>query len=215
MRSDSGTLRHFHLQSTSDQELYRNYPSIVCGSMALMPPEKAGIWSYPYPVMCDDATKEIDESYFTDMSDGEQTVFNMVSAMCGSLYLSGRIDFCDEYNKALIKEAIETFKSYRGMIKRAYPVFPLGQMSINKRGYLALGLVDQEAGEMILALWNIGAKEKSVSVDLSRFEKDTSSAELIYPREDTRVSFSFDAGRLNVDFGSRDGYFARMFKIKF
>ena len=215
LRSDSGTLRHFHLQSTSDQELYENYPSIVCGSMALMPPEKAGIWSYPYPVMCDDASKEIDESYFADMTDGEQTIFNMVSAMCGSLYLSGRIDFCDEYNKALIKEAVDTFKSYRSMIKRAYPIFPLGQLSINKRGYLALGLVDEDAGEMLLALWNISANEKSVSIDLSRFAKESSCAELIYPRNDGRVSFTFEDGKLDVDFGQREGYFARMFKIKF
>ena len=101
------------------------------------------------------------------------------------------------------------------MIKRAYPVFPLGQLSINKRGYLALGLVDEDAGEMLLALWNIGAKEKSVSIDLSRFAKKSSCAELIYPRNDGRVSFTFEDGKLDVDFGNRDGYFARMFKIKF
>jgi alpha-galactosidase len=214
LRSDSGTLRHFHLQSTSDQELYQNYPSIVCGSMALMAPEKAGIWSYPYPVMCDDATKEIDEKYFEAMSDGEQTIFNMVSAMCGSLYLSGRIDFCDEYNKALIKEAVETFKSYRDKIKRAYPIFPLGQLSINKRGYISLGLVDETEKEIILAIWNIGANERSVSIDLSRFVKNNFAVELIYPKEDSRVKFSTGCGKLDLDFGD-NGYFARMFKVKF
>lgn len=215
LRSDAGTLRHFHLQSTSDQELYYNYPSIVCGSMALMPPEKAGIWSYPYPAMCDDAAKDIDESYFDDMSDGEQTVFNMVSAMCGSLYLSGRIDFCDEYNKALIKEAIDTFKSYRAMLKSAYPVFPLGQLPINKRGYLALGLVDYEREEMLLALWAIKAKESKIKIDLSKNAGKNADVKLIYPIEDNKIKYCFEDGVLEVDFGKADGYFARMFKIKF
>ncbi len=42
MRCDFGALSHFHLQSTSDQEYYDRYPSIVQGMSALMPPERAG-----------------------------------------------------------------------------------------------------------------------------------------------------------------------------
>lgn len=49
LREDNKTLRRFSLQSTSDQEIYINNPSIVMGSEAIMPPEKSGLWVYPYP----------------------------------------------------------------------------------------------------------------------------------------------------------------------
>ena len=45
MRSDNGTLRHFELQSTSDQEFYDLNPSIASGYAACIMPEKAGIWA--------------------------------------------------------------------------------------------------------------------------------------------------------------------------
>ncbi len=45
MRCDHGSLSHLHLQSTSDQEYYDRYPSIIQGMLALMPAERAGIWA--------------------------------------------------------------------------------------------------------------------------------------------------------------------------
>jgi hypothetical protein len=180
--------------------------------MALMPPEKAGIWSYPYPVMCDDASRVIDADYFDDMSDGEQTSFNMINAICGSPYLSGRIDFCDEYNRSLISEAVETFKSYRGMLKGAYPVFPLGQLGINQRGYLALGLISKDGDDMLLAVWKIDAPCTCAKLKLHSKIKEAS---LIYPKNDTRVSFGAQGDTLELSFPEDKKYMARMFRIKF
>ena len=61
-RADNGTLAHFHLQSTSDQEFYYWYPSVIIGSMAHFAPEKAGIWSYPMAVrLCGKALRHIKE----------------------------------------------------------------------------------------------------------------------------------------------------------
>lgn len=216
MREDNGTLRHFHLQSTSDQEIYTNYPSIVCGSLALMAPEKAGIWAYPYPVSLSDAHRDVDigGDYFKDMADGEETVFNMVSGMCGSIYLSGRIDRADEYNLALIKEGLETFRSYRSALKRSYPIFPLGQLGINKRGYLALGLVCEDENEILLAVWKINAKESNVFIDLSARIGDAASAKILYPRNDGKVDFALSRGTLRVNFPEDKKYMARMFRIK-
>ena len=214
LRSDSGTLRHFYLQSTSDQEFYYNNPSILCGSLAVMQPEKAGVWAYPYPVSLSDAHRDVplDERYFESSADGEQTIFNMVNGMCGSLYLSGRIDYCDEYNKALVHEGVKTYKSIRGFIKRAYPIFPLGQLKINKRGFLALGLVGED--EILLAVWKINAKESEVEIDLSTRLSESSRAEMLYPVADKKVKFTLNSGKLKLSFPEDKQYMARMIKIK-
>lgn len=214
LRSDSGTLRHFYLQSTSDQEIYYNNPSILCGSLAVMQPEKAGVWAYPYPVSLSDAHRDIslDEKYFEAMEDGEETIFNMVNGTCGSLYLSGRIDHCDEYNKSLVHEGVETYKSIRGFIKQAYPIFPLGQLKINKRGFLALGLV--KGNELLLAVWKINAKESEVEIDLSSRLSSDSCAEMLYPAGDKKVGCSLNTGKLKLCFPDDKQYMARLLKIK-
>lgn len=86
LRSDHKTLRHFALQSTSDQELYENNPSILMGSLLQYPPEKAGVWSYPYPVMYEEAADfKLTDEYIARMADGRQTAFNMITAMMGVL----------------------------------------------------------------------------------------------------------------------------------
>lgn len=116
MRSDNGTLRHFELQSTSDQEFYELNPSIASGYAACIAPEKAGIWSYPYPVSFYEIQKGLDvyadKSRMEALADGEQTAFNMINALCGVLYLSGRIDKADAFNKQLIKDGTEVYKKY-------------------------------------------------------------------------------------------------------
>jgi len=48
MRCDNSFLRIFDSQNTSDQEFYYNYPPIIQGALANIPPEQAGIWAYPF-----------------------------------------------------------------------------------------------------------------------------------------------------------------------
>lgn len=168
MREDNSMLRHFALQSTSDQELYYNNPSIVMGSIALMPPEKAGIWSYPYPAMIEERnTFTVTEEYRSRMADGRQTVFNMVNAMNGVLYLSGRIDLCDEKNIGCIKEAIEFYKDIRGLISVSRPVYPLGTCTMNERKLACVGLLS-DAG-LLLSVWNITEDKEEKSIGLKKY----------------------------------------------
>ena len=49
MRADHASETHFYMQSVSDQEYYERMPSVVQGLFACMPPERVGIWGYPYP----------------------------------------------------------------------------------------------------------------------------------------------------------------------
>ncbi|MBQ8229408.1 MAG: alpha-galactosidase [Clostridia bacterium] len=206
-RSDNGTLKRFHLQSFSDQEDYRLNPSILIGQMAVMPPEKEGIWSYPYPQLFKDMKeKTLSEEQLESHRDGRQTVFNMVSSMMGYMYLSGRIDLADENNKALIKEAIEVYKTYKDDICHCVPIFDLPMKGMQENDYRVLGLKNQENGEMLLAVWALEEQEFTVALK----ELKNSRIEKLYPSADN-VAFHHDGEKLCCRF--QDKYSACLFKI--
>lgn len=168
MRDENKTLRRFALQSTSDQEVYYNNPSIIIGSSLLMPPEKAGIWSYPYPTtFLDHADFVPDEKYMSTRADGKETVFNTVNTLMGVFYQSGRIDCADEKNLSLIKEGIEIYKRVRKYHAESRPVYPTGLCNINERRIASLGLLSRD--RLLLAVWNIRDDESKISLDLSRY----------------------------------------------
>lgn len=186
LRCDNKMLRICSLQSTSDQEFYYNNPSIAMGSMTVMPPEKAGIWSYPYPAMYPYVNGEYipfapDSEYYDRMKDGKETVFNMVTAMTGYLYLSGRIDFCDEKNFALVKEAVNFYKNIRKYISVSRPVFPLGMVGINEKKTAALGLISED--RLLLAVWNLTDEEKYLRIPLEEYVNSEITVDAVYPSE--------------------------------
>lgn len=179
LRSDNKMLKRCVVQSTSDQELYQNNPSIAMGSMLQMPPEKAGIWSYPYPVMIKDAKNfELTTEYVDTMADGKQTVFNMVNAMNGTIFLSGRLDLCDDQNIDLIKEGVELYKRVRKYIPISYPVFPTGLIGINERKIATLGLMSER--KLLLSVWNLKDENDDIGIDISRYVS-SSSINAVYP----------------------------------
>ncbi|MCL5270110.1 MAG: alpha-galactosidase, partial [bacterium] len=107
MRQDNGILAHFHLQSSSDQELYHLYPPIILGSLAAVLPEQLGVWVYPLPLLFPNLKNPAilkTPEYQASMADGEETIFNVVNGLCGNFYLSGRLDAADAANMALIQE---------------------------------------------------------------------------------------------------------------
>lgn len=180
LRSDGETLSHFHLQSTSDQEIYDRYPSILSGSMACMAPEKAGIWTYPYPLR--HAKRDIytfTEEELLSFADGKMTCFNMVNSMMGVMYMSGRLDVCDSFNMNLVKEGVSVYKTYKDKIARMYPCYPGGTFRIKDRGIQSFALLDKEENEMYLAVWNLEGDGKG-SIDLSKYG-DVKKAEKLYP----------------------------------
>lgn len=186
LRSDNKMLRRCYLQSTSDQEHYFNNPSIVMGSAAIMPPEKAGIWSFPYPSVFpyDECGNYIpfapDADYVAKMADGKETVFNMVTAMAGFLYLSGRIDVCDEKNFALIQEGVRFYKKIREFIPRSRPIYPLGLASIGEKACTAMGLLSES--KLLLAVWNMADVPATLSVPLARYLKAPLRTPNVYPQ---------------------------------
>lgn len=199
LRNDNKMLRRFEVQSVSDQELYLNNVSIVSGSMKLMPPEKCGIWAYPYPAHFEvyDGFKPDDE-YIKSMADGRETVCNMVTAMFGTIFLSGRIDLCDEYNLKLVREGVEEYKKIRKYIPSALPIYPLGTCRINQRCNHSFGLISND--KLLLGVWNIKCDETRLEVDLSEYVK---SGKVVseYFAKDT-LTYSFENNRFSVEFGS-------------
>ena len=183
MRDDNKTLRRFALQSTSDQELYYNNPSIIIGSSAFIAPEKAGIWSYPYPTtFLGHASFTPDEDYMAARADGKETAFNTVNTLMGVFYQSGRIDCADEKNLALVKEGVELYKKIRKYHAESRPVYPTGILNINERGVASLGLLSSK--KLLLAVWNVQDIDADISLDLSKYITDTSCIETVYSAED-------------------------------
>lgn len=199
MREDNGTLCHFDLQSTSDQEYYENYPSVLNGSLHYLAPEKAGIWAYPYPVSFDaffgKQPKEKDP--YAAMADGENMIFNLVSGMCGAMYLSGHLEHMDEANRALLHEGVRTYKEIRKTISSATPVFPLPQLLLNEDGFAAQGLLSQDGRELLLAVWRIRATADTVTIPLGQYASGF-TAEMLYPSDPRGAAFSYNGRDLTV-----------------
>ncbi len=209
-RSDWGTLKHFSIQSTSDQEDYIAYTSILSGSLALMPPEKAGIWSYPYPLEFDDRESGIvPENKKATFVDGEQTVFNMVNGMVGAMYISGRIDQMDEYNFNLYKEGVKVYKGIYSLIKSGYPVWPVGMRRMSARTDNAVGIISENNDKMILAVWNLSDTAREVVIDLSKYRMTDGS--VIYPSEINNFTYEYKNYILTCKFGV--GKSAKLFKF--
>ncbi|MBQ9780919.1 MAG: alpha-galactosidase [Clostridia bacterium] len=208
MRCDHATLSRFHVQSTSDQEYYDRYPSIIQGMVACMPPERAGIWSYPYPIdfhqmpVYGEVLPIPEQKYLDTISDPWQTAFNMVNGMMGCFYMSGRPPYADEAGKALIKTAVDLYKKNRTALMSAVPVYPLGLSRMDDTGYTALGLLNKAEGKFLLAVWRMRSDDPSVTVDLSKYLTDKALLSVTYPAlegfntvlDDGKLTLTFPAG---------------------
>ena len=217
MRSDNGTLRHFALQSVSDQEYYYMTSSITAGTLAFLPAEKAGVWSYPYPVSYADRENNdliFGEEFRACRVDGEETVYNMVTALMGSLYLSGRIDRADELNASLIKEGVEKFKQVRAHNAGAFPIYPCGRYSIGDRGMSCLGLISEAKDRITLAVWRRECDEDTLAIDMSRYLNGGSVVALTYPCDPMGAEYSFDTQTLNLKVKLPRKNSARFFEIE-
>lgn len=218
MRQDYGMLSHFHMQSTSDQEIYYRYPSVLCGSLAGVLPEQAGNWSYPYPLLSEhlsnpDIIKS--EEYRKNMEDGEQTIFNMVNGMCGNMYLSGRIDVADDMNFKLIQEGVNLYKKEKQHIHNSFPFWPIGFTCFNElNSWVSVGLANEDNSRVLLAVWRLGSSEKHVELPIYKWQGKKAVVKQLYPAEgyDVMYYYNVDKGILTVNLSKM--YQARVFEVK-
>ena len=190
MRSDGGTLKLFDLQSTSDQEDYTLYPSIAIGSYAFIPPERAGVWAYPYPLRHENIKDGLMDS--KSFADGIQTIFTMVTGMSGLLYLSGRIDLADEYNTKLIKAGVAQYKQMRSFIANAYPLFLEPFKGLREKTYFIYGLTDREKTKAYIYIWF--EEQTDICVNLPKFR----NCRIVYPVDCTYATARLEKGILQA-----------------
>jgi alpha-galactosidase len=217
-RQDYGILSHFHLQSSSDQEIYTLYPSILAGSLAVVLPEQLGIWAYPYPLLFLEMGKPeilFTEAYRAKMADGEQTIFNMVNGLCGNLYLSGRLDAMDKTNCALVAEGVSLYRSERAFIQQAFPFWPLGFNRIpDEHTWACVGLESEDRQRALLAVWRLGSDQEWQTIPLPAWQGKLATVRQVYPEKGYEVpaQFHLQPGTLTVRFSKP--WSARYFLIE-
>ena len=204
MRADYGMLRIFDIQSTSDQEIASNYPSIAQGALAHIPPEKAGMWAYPYPHLYDEfyGGKEIDAQKW----DEESIVYTMLVGMSGVLYLSGRIDKATSFGKDLIMEGVECYKRIRGITARSYPTFPNGFVRIWEKEKAVVILYREEgSAKGLLFVWRQEGEEEIVVPVRAK------SAVRLYPQKAKEEAVCGDTIKVTLE----KPYMGRLFQLQF
>jgi alpha-galactosidase len=160
MRTDYMMLSRHQIQSSSDQEDYRKYPSILVGSMAAVLPEQLAVWSYPLK-----------------SSDAVAASFNMVSAMLCRIHLSGNLDNLKPESKKQVSTGIAVYKDQiRKFIPQSIPLFPLGMPSItDTTSPIALGL--KHPDKQFIAVWRLEGSPK-VTLPIT-----CKKATIIYPTD--------------------------------
>jgi alpha-galactosidase len=108
-RTDYATLARLPIHSLTDQQDHRNLPPIAVAAPAAVLPEQGAMWAYPQ------AEFGVDE-----------TGLALVPALLGRVHLSGRIDRLAPEQLALVRAALDAYKTYRPRLRSALPRWPLG-----------------------------------------------------------------------------------------
>ena len=197
LRTDYAMLGRYSIQSTSDQEDYRNYATIAANAVAALTPEQAAVWSYP-----------------VRDGDCEETVYNMVNALLLRIHQSGHMAEISPERKELVKEGISYYKRIRGDIKDALPAWPLG-LAASTDHWLSFALKVKE--KSYLAIWRRGGTEEICEIPLEKLLPEGNGhvqVKLSYPlelKEHVEYAVSPDGKNLRVVF--KKEVMARIFEI--
>ncbi|GAA3804180.1 alpha-galactosidase [Streptomyces phyllanthi] len=146
-RTDHAILSRLPVHSVTDQQDFRLLPAIAAAAPTAVTPEQGAVWAYPLP----------------EHGDAELGLV-MVSAMLGRVHLSGRPDLLTEEQAALVRRAVDTYKTFRPLLPGALPRWPLGLPGW-RDGWIALAL-SAENGTTLLALWRRDGAPETVTVPL-------------------------------------------------
>jgi alpha-galactosidase len=160
-RMDATILARYDLQSTSDQQDYRLYPTIAASAAMSMPLEMAGNWAYP-------------QSEWSD----EQIAFTLVTGLSGRLYLSGNIDRLDEHQLAIVREATAAYPDVIAHHARAMPSWPLGLPAWDDTQVALASATDDET---LVFVWNRDPDAASTVLSLPAFAGVDVAVDTIFP----------------------------------
>ncbi len=207
LRIDYAMLSRYSIQSTSDQEDYRNYATIAANAAAGVTPEQAAVWSYPMK-----------------QGDKEEAIYNMINAMLVRIHQSGHLVDLPTERVSLIKEGIACYKKLRTDIKNALPFLPLdiadnedlwvcSGLQLKDKAYLAVWKRDME-GKNTKRYENqgISCTKDQLSIPLGKlpFAQGGISVSCIYPQEEP-VSYEVEGDFLTLRYDKP--VMARLFEI--
>lgn len=205
---DYAMLSRYSIQSTSDQEDYRNYATIVANETAGVTPEQAAIWSYPMR-----------------QGDKEEVIYNMVNAMLSRIHQSGHLAELPRERADLVKEGIACYKNIRQDIRKALPFLPLdiadnedlwvcGGLKLDNKAYLAVWKREME-GKNNKRRLQAGTlcTDTTLSIPLGSlpFAEKGVKVSCLYPEKEP-VDFQVQGNILTVNFDKP--VMARLFEIK-
>jgi len=188
LRADYALLAHAQIQSTSDQQDPRGYPPIAAAAPAAVAPEQAASWAYPQP----------------DFSDDE-IAFTLCTALLGRVHLSGHLNRMSPGQRALVAQAVATYKRIRADIARATPFWPLGLPAWTD-SWLALGLRAAHDAASYLTVWHRGetGDEATRILSVPHLRGQHLAARVLFPGSaDTEVRWNPDTGELTVHLPGR------------
>lgn len=185
MRIDYAMLAKHHVQSVSDQEDPTVTAIIAANCATAVLPEQAAIWSCPVANYSDSRLR-----------------FVMANSMLTRMHLGGEIALLCSEKFDLVKEAIEKYKEYRGILLGAAPFYPLGLNSYDG-GFAAVGYKTEK--EKYVEVWRLGSAEDTVTVPI-----DGAQLQTVYPADEKHLlSLGEDGVRVTLP----EKYSAVIFKI--
>lgn len=181
LRIDYALLSRYSIQSTSDQDDYRQYATIAANAPAALTPEQAAIWSYP----------------LTD-GDREEVVFNMINALLLRIHQSGHLAQISPERKELVKEGLDYYKTIRNDLKEALPFWPLG-LSTFGDPWVSLGMKTQN--KTFVAVWRREGSKKTCILPLVHLKgREDIHIKVGYPQyEDCKYHWNTHSGLLSVE----------------
>jgi alpha-galactosidase len=148
MRMDFAQTSRFQVQSTSDQQDFKLYPTIAAAAPVMMLPEQAANWAYPQSTMS-----------------LEEGAFNLNTTMLGRFFLSGYVNRMSDEQRKLISEAIAVYKKeVQPVVSHSVPFWPLGLPGWND-SVVALGL--KAAEYSLVTVWARDASNTESTIKLS------------------------------------------------
>ena len=166
MRLEYGQLSHTHVQSTSDQQDWRLYPSILAGVLAGGLPEQMCVWSYPQ-----------------GEDDDETLCFKLVTPMLARWHLAGRLDNLSPAGLAVVRQATDLWKRrVRRRIPAMTPFWPLPWRHVGDQdAWLAAGLRDPKGRRAFVSVFRLDSAKKSATLNLASLDLTGSSARILFP----------------------------------
>jgi alpha-galactosidase len=187
MRMDGAMLRILQLQSTSDQQDFRNYPPVSAGAPTAVPPEQGAVWAYAQPEFSDDENN-----------------FVLAGALLGRIHLSGHLNRMTSAQLDLVRQAVAVYKEIRPDLRRAVPFWPLGLPDWGD-SWVALGMraggtgTGTGTGTTYLTVWHRAGEERERVLPLLHLRGRAVGVEILHPATPPgSAEWSAESGELTV-----------------